>query len=61
VQRAVGELEHEVARLAPLGARERVLRYFQSMAQGQRIYALGFCDSSGKLLYATPAYPQAAR
>ena len=28
------------------GARQRVLRYFQSMAQGQRIYALGFCDRS---------------
>src|SRR5688572_8299400 len=43
------------------GARQRVLRYFQSMAQGQRIYALGFCERSGKLLYATPAYPEAVR
>src|SRR5688572_4434613 len=43
------------------GARERVLRYFQSMAQGQRIYALGFCDRAGKLAYATPAFPDPVR
>jgi trehalose 6-phosphate synthase len=43
------------------GARQRVLRYFQSIAQGQRIFALGFCDRAGKLAYATPAFPDAAR
>ena len=43
------------------GARQRVLRYFQSIAQGQRIFALGFCDRAGRLAYATPAYPDAAR
>ena len=43
------------------GARERVLRYFQSIAQGQRIFALGFCDRAGKLAYATPAFPPAVR
>ena len=39
------------------GARQRVLRYFERIAQGQRIYALGFCDRAGKLAYATPALP----
>jgi trehalose-6-phosphate synthase len=43
------------------GARERVLRYFQSIAQGQRIFALGFCERGGKLTYATPAFPEAVR
>jgi len=43
------------------GARERVVRYFQSIAQGQRIFALGFCDRAGKLAYATPAFPPAVR
>jgi trehalose 6-phosphate synthase len=43
------------------GARERVLRYFQSIAQGQRIFALGFCERGGKLGYATPAFPDAVR
>jgi trehalose-6-phosphate synthase len=50
----------ELMRSGP-GARQRVLRYFQSIAQGQRIFALGFCDRAGKLAYATPAYPDSVR
>jgi trehalose 6-phosphate synthase len=42
------------------GARERVVRYFERIIQGERIYALGFCDR-GKLLYATSAFPSAVR
>jgi trehalose 6-phosphate synthase len=45
----------------PRGAKQRVLRYFERILQGERIYALGFCDRSGKLLYATPAFPSAVR
>jgi len=43
------------------GARERVLRYFDRIAEGQRVFALGFCDSAGKLLYATRVFPEAVR
>jgi trehalose 6-phosphate synthase len=43
------------------GARERVLRYFDRMAEGQRIFALGFCDPKGKLMYATRVFPEAVR
>src|SRR5687767_15930850 len=43
------------------GARERVLRYFDRIAEGQRVFALGFCEPSGKLLYATRVFPEAAR
>src|SRR5512134_2516787 len=43
------------------GARERVLRYFDRMAEGQRIFALGFCDPKAKLLYATRVFPEAVR
>ena len=43
------------------GARERVLRYFDRIAEGQRIFALGFCEPSGKLLYATRVFPEAVR
>ncbi len=43
------------------GARERVLRYFDRIAEGQRIFALGFCDPAGKLLYATRVFPEAVR
>src|SRR3954465_7794757 len=45
----------------PRGAKQRVLRYFERILQGERIYALGFCDRTGKLLYATPAFPNAVR
>jgi trehalose-6-phosphate synthase len=43
------------------GARERILRYFDRIAEGQRIFGLGFCDPSGKLLYATRVFPEAVR
>jgi trehalose 6-phosphate synthase len=43
------------------GAKERVVRYFERIIQGERIFALGFCDRSGKLAYATAAFPAAVR
>jgi trehalose 6-phosphate synthase len=43
------------------GARERILRYFDRIAEGQRVFGLGFCDPSGKLLYATRIFPEAVR
>jgi trehalose 6-phosphate synthase len=42
------------------GARERVLRYFERIAQGQRIFAIGFCER-GKVAFATHAFPEAVR
>ena len=43
------------------GAKERVVRYFERIIQGERIFALGFCDRGGKLAYATAAFPAAVR
>src|SRR5881394_1946440 len=43
----------------PKVARARVLRYFDRIMQGERIYGLGFCDRAGKLLYASNHFPQA--
>src|SRR5436853_1593043 len=43
----------------PRGAKQRVLKYFDRILQGERIYALGFCDAAGRLVYATPAFPGA--
>jgi hypothetical protein len=43
------------------GSRERVLRYFDRIIQGQRVYALGFCDPAGKLVYATRGFPESVR
>src|ERR687896_568181 len=43
------------------GARERVLRYFDRIAEGQRVFALGFCEPGGKVAYATRVFPEAVR
>src|SRR5205085_11261446 len=45
----------------PRGARQRVVRYFERIIQGERIFALGFCDGAGKLAYATSSFPTAVR
>jgi trehalose 6-phosphate synthase len=56
IARAVQEPLAELVR-EPRGARQRVMRYFDRIMQGERIYALGFCDTKGKLLYATSPFP----
>jgi alpha,alpha-trehalose-phosphate synthase [UDP-forming] len=45
----------------PRGAKTRVVRYFEKIIQGERIFALGYCDQAGKLLYATGTFPAAVR
>ena len=45
----------------PRGARQRVVRYFERIMQGERIFALGFCDRAGKLLYASNGCPDTVR
>jgi alpha,alpha-trehalose-phosphate synthase [UDP-forming] len=45
----------------PRGAKTRVVRYFERIIQGERIFALGFCDRTGKLAYATSAFPASVR
>jgi len=45
----------------PRVAKTRVLRYFDRIMQGERIYGLAFCDRAGKLVYATSHFPQAVR
>ncbi|HYN13239.1 MAG TPA: trehalose-6-phosphate synthase [Burkholderiales bacterium] len=45
----------------PRGARQRVVRYFERIMQGERIFALGFCDRAGKLLHASSGFPEAVR
>jgi trehalose 6-phosphate synthase len=41
----------------PRGAKARVVRYFERIIQGERIFALGYCDRNGKLLYYTQGFP----
>ena len=45
----------------PEEAREKVLRYFERIIQDQRIFALGYCDRAGRLIYATTAFPEEVR
>ena len=45
----------------PKVARTRVLRYFDRIMQGERIYGLAFCDRAGKQLYVSNHFPQAVR
>ena len=45
----------------PRVAKTRVLRYFDRIMQGERIYGIAFCDRAGKLLYATAHFPQPVR
>ena len=42
----------------PRGAKARVQRYFERIMQGERIFAIGLCDRSGRLAFASPTYPQ---
>src|SRR5690349_14691631 len=45
----------------PKGARARVVRYFQRIMHGERIFAIGFCSPQGRLEYASPGFPAAVR
>src|SRR5262245_49624717 len=45
----------------PRGSKQRVQRYFDRILQGERVYALGFCDRAGKLAYATSQFPASVR
>ena len=42
-------------------ARQKVLRYFERIIQDERIFAIGFCDPAGKMLYATSTFPESVR
>jgi trehalose 6-phosphate synthase len=48
-------------RASPRVGRSRVLGYFERIMQGERIFALGLCDRSGRLTYATSAFPDTVR
>jgi len=38
---------------------QRMQAFFARMLQDERLYALGYCDANGKLLYKTPTLPHA--
>ena len=49
-----GPLREDVLR----NDRAHIKRLFESAIEDERLFALGFCDPSGKLLYKTTTYPQ---
>ena len=50
--------------LADLGEprpRLRVLKLFNGVIQDERVYAVGFCDPSGQMLYSSRQFPASVR
>ncbi|MGH8621249.1 MAG: trehalose-6-phosphate synthase, partial [Burkholderiales bacterium] len=42
-------------------ATQKVMQLFERIIQDERIYALGFCDKSARLVYATRGFPATVR
>ena len=51
-QEPLGSLMHETR------AKPNVLRLFDRIIQDERVFALGFCDNPGKLVYASRSFPE---
>jgi len=50
-------MEEQLADLVEQGASGKINTLFTRALQDERLYALAFCDESGKLRYQTAAYP----
>lgn len=50
-------MHERVVDLVREGSRNKVQKYFGTMLQDERLYALGFCEPNGKLPYRTPTLP----
>jgi len=51
-------MRDRVADLTREGSRIKVQKYFNAIIQDERLFALGFCDKTGKLVYRTTAFPE---
>jgi trehalose 6-phosphate synthase len=51
-------MQPQLRELVPLQAKQDINRMFDSAIQDERLYAVGFCDNAGKLLYKTRTYPE---
>jgi trehalose 6-phosphate synthase len=54
-------LEEPFAEVVRERSRAKVERFFERIIQDERVYALGFCDRDGALVYATAAFPNVVR
>ena len=51
-------MQEQLGDLASQGASGKINLLFMRALQDERLYALAFCDESGKLRYETPTYPR---
>ncbi|HTR57909.1 MAG TPA: trehalose-6-phosphate synthase [Casimicrobiaceae bacterium] len=51
-------MQEQLGDLASQGAAGKINLLFMRALQDERLYALAFCDESGKLRYETPTYPR---
>ncbi len=58
-QSLVSAMQEPLSEYVPQGARDRILQLFDRAIRDERLYAVGFCDPAGKLVYATLTYPKA--
>lgn len=50
--------QEQLSELVRDGTKPKVLRFFNKLIQDERLYAVGFCDSTQERLVATQTYPQ---
>lgn len=53
-----GTVHDSLASYIQAGAHAKVVKLFNRMIQDERLYALGFCDSSKRLIVKTPTFPE---
>jgi trehalose 6-phosphate synthase len=51
-------LQEPLLEYVPEKSRKRIMQLFDRAIQDERLYALGFCDTSGVLIYKTVTYPE---
>jgi trehalose-6-phosphate synthase len=57
-QMLASALHEPLAEYVPEHATKKITQLFDRSVQDGRLFALAFCDPTGKLLYRTPTYPQ---
>ena len=58
-QSLANTMQDPLAEYLPLAARDKVLQLFDRAIRDERLYAVGFCDTGGRLVYRTLTYPKA--
>jgi trehalose 6-phosphate synthase len=51
-------LQEPLQEYIPQKAKKKITQLFERAIQDERLYALAFCDTNGKLIYKTGTYPQ---